>query len=319
MSDNFDHSHVGYDHGLHAGDTLGHPDPHHQPGSGLLHLFGSPLAAPAAVHGNPAEAVNDWYYQGHNGACLPASVTQVVGELTGHEPALQDAIAKMHELNLAFDLQTGTPNFQEAQTLLEQGYHIPCDIENSSVPQLEHYLDEGRSVILAVNGHDIWHDVSDPGTGPDHAVVITSIDENAVAPDGSRGMVTLSDTGVNYGQGHGPLHSGNEEKVSLQDFKTAWATSHNELLVTKMAAHPDGTPLDHPGPVLLPPMPIHPHPFTPPVTPAAANYTVQPGDTLWNIAEHEYGDGSQFHRIADANGITNPALIHPGQALIIPR
>lgn len=52
--------------------------------------------------------------------------------------------------------------------------------------------------------------------------------------------------------------------------------------------------------------------------PAAQTYTVESGDTLWAIAERFYGDGSKYQVIADASGISNPDLIHPGQVLTIP-
>jgi nucleoid-associated protein YgaU len=42
------------------------------------------------------------------------------------------------------------------------------------------------------------------------------------------------------------------------------------------------------------------------------------GDTLWAIAERFYGDGSQYPKIASANGIANPDLIMVGQQLTIP-
>jgi nucleoid-associated protein YgaU len=47
-------------------------------------------------------------------------------------------------------------------------------------------------------------------------------------------------------------------------------------------------------------------------------YTVVSGDTLWAIAERVYGDGSKYQVIADASGVSNPDLIHPGQVLTIP-
>jgi nucleoid-associated protein YgaU len=56
----------------------------------------------------------------------------------------------------------------------------------------------------------------------------------------------------------------------------------------------------------------------PPPPPAARTYTVVSGDTLWAISEHFYGDGSKYQRIADASGVSNPDLIHPGQVLTIP-
>lgn len=51
---------------------------------------------------------------------------------------------------------------------------------------------------------------------------------------------------------------------------------------------------------------------------ATRTYTVVSGDTLWAIAERFYGDGSKYQVIADASGVSNPDLIHPGQELTIP-
>jgi nucleoid-associated protein YgaU len=52
--------------------------------------------------------------------------------------------------------------------------------------------------------------------------------------------------------------------------------------------------------------------------PAPRTYTVVSGDTLWAIAERFYGDGTKYQVIADASGVLNPDLIHPGQVLTIP-
>ena len=49
--------------------------------------------------------------------------------------------------------------------------------------------------------------------------------------------------------------------------------------------------------------------------PAERTYTVQPGDTLWGIAERY---GTTVSALAAANGIRNPSLIYPGQVLRIP-
>lgn len=50
------------------------------------------------------------------------------------------------------------------------------------------------------------------------------------------------------------------------------------------------------------------------------SYTVQKGDSLWKIAKHFYGNGSDYKKIYDANSgsIKNPNLIYPGQILAIP-
>ena len=47
-------------------------------------------------------------------------------------------------------------------------------------------------------------------------------------------------------------------------------------------------------------------------------YTVVKGDTLWAIAKKYYGNGSQYPKIAKANNISNPDIIHVGQKLLIP-
>lgn len=64
---------------------------------------------------------------------------------------------------------------------------------------------------------------------------------------------------------------------------------------------------------------------TVPSTPQASTspqktYTVKKGDCLWNIAKKEYGAGSDWKKIYDANTgqVVNPNLIYPGQQLVIP-
>ena len=48
---------------------------------------------------------------------------------------------------------------------------------------------------------------------------------------------------------------------------------------------------------------------------------VQSGDTLWGLAEEEYGDGERWSRLYEANDdqIDDPDLIFPGQRLDVPR
>lgn len=59
-------------------------------------------------------------------------------------------------------------------------------------------------------------------------------------------------------------------------------------------------------------------PPPPPPPPPPRTYTVVSGDTLWAIAERFYGDGNKYPQIAEASGIANPDLIHPGQVVTIP-
>lgn len=70
--------------------------------------------------------------------------------------------------------------------------------------------------------------------------------------------------------------------------------------------------------VVEPEIPAQPDTPVQPETPAAKTYTVAAGDCLWNIAVKTYGDGFQFGKIAQANGIAAPYTIYVGQTLILP-
>jgi LysM repeat protein len=56
---------------------------------------------------------------------------------------------------------------------------------------------------------------------------------------------------------------------------------------------------------------------TPVATPAARSVTVLKGDSLWRIARRELGHGILYGRIAQANAVVPPYIIHPGQKLSI--
>ncbi len=53
--------------------------------------------------------------------------------------------------------------------------------------------------------------------------------------------------------------------------------------------------------------------------PTGANtYVVKAGDSFWAIAERELGDGTRYAELAEYNGLTVNAVIHPGQVLKLP-
>lgn len=58
--------------------------------------------------------------------------------------------------------------------------------------------------------------------------------------------------------------------------------------------------------------------FTQTTTKSPNIYTVEKGDTLWDIAGKLYGDNFKWTEIAKANNLVNPDLIHPGNVFIIP-
>lgn len=50
----------------------------------------------------------------------------------------------------------------------------------------------------------------------------------------------------------------------------------------------------------------------------SVTYIVGGGETLWGIAEKQYGSGYNWVDIAEANGLSNPELIAEGQELVVP-
>ncbi len=51
----------------------------------------------------------------------------------------------------------------------------------------------------------------------------------------------------------------------------------------------------------------------------ANTYKVVKGDDLWHIAVRAYGDGYAWTKIAQANKLINPNVIHSGNVLTLPR
>jgi nucleoid-associated protein YgaU len=133
---------------------------------------------------------------------------------------------------------------------------------------------------------------------------------------------------------HSDTKGSKDVKLVLQDDRNlvlyakggpAWSTKTEtseppppapEAAASKAAA-PEVAPAAAEEPIPAPAAEPAPPP-PPPPPPAPRTYTVVSGDTLWAISERFYGDGNKYQVIADASGVANPDLIHPGQVLTIP-
>ena len=48
-------------------------------------------------------------------------------------------------------------------------------------------------------------------------------------------------------------------------------------------------------------------------------YTVQKGDTMWTIAQSQLGNGAEYQKILDANGLKENDTLAPGTVIKIPQ
>jgi len=64
------------------------------------------------------------------------------------------------------------------------------------------------------------------------------------------------------------------------------------------------------------PAPEQPSPAQP--APQGSTYTIRKGDTLWSIAQREYGDGQRWVDIVRANPGIEPKKLRVGQTITLP-
>ena len=53
-------------------------------------------------------------------------------------------------------------------------------------------------------------------------------------------------------------------------------------------------------------------------TGAGKEYTVKEGDTMWTIAQSQMGNGADYQKILDANGLKENDYLKPGTKIKIP-
>jgi len=211
--------------GIHAGDVHGGFDVAHTHADLAGEQALGSISAANEI-GNPNEYEHYWFFQEHNGYCVPSSITQVIEAQSGHAMHGYDTVVQEAH-NLGIPVGADGMTLPQAKEILSH-FDVPSHIETPASPQqaitdLANYLHEGRSVILSVNASPIWYgsDTYDnPGGQADHALVVTAINTQT-------GVVTLSDPGS---------PTGNEEQVPLSVFMDAWSASHDQMLVSDHAA-----------------------------------------------------------------------------------
>lgn len=101
-------------------------------------------------------------------------------------------------------------------------------------------------------------------------------------------------------------------------------TLPNPYSPVPIPTYPTGPGSPNPTYPTFPTYPQNPHPPTPsnPIY-APARYTVEAGDTLWALARHYYGAGTEWRRIWNANQSAissgDPYELTPGDVLVFPR
>ena len=192
------------------------------PGATVHAALGSAL--PRANHevgmyGDPAAAAPYWRQQ-HSSDCGEMAVADVVGQITGHEPAEPriTALAESTPSTVGPGPIWNPPANTDIRDLpvLLAHYKIKADNIQTNISALEQDLAERRKVIVILNAETIWNR---PGKrdNANHFVVVTGIDPKA-------GVVHLNDSGI---------MGGRDEQVPITTFEQAWAPNYNSAIVTK--------------------------------------------------------------------------------------
>jgi hypothetical protein len=178
-----------------------------------------PVNPDVGMYGDPVAAAPYWRQQ-HTSDCGEMAVADVVGQITGDEPAEQRITALAESTPSGVRRgpiwnPTKDTDIKDLPVLLAQ-YRIKADNIQTSIDELEHDLAERRRIIVIVNAETIWNR---PGNrnAANHFVVVTGIDPGA-------GVVHLNDSGI---------LSGRDEQVPIATFEQAWAPNHNSAIVTR--------------------------------------------------------------------------------------
>ena len=171
------------------------------------------------MYGDPVAAASFWRQQ-HFSDCGEMAVADVVGQITGDQPAEQSITAVARSTPSAARRgpvwsSSANTDIRDLPVLLAH-YRIEADNIQTSIDDLKRDLAERHRVIVILNAETIWNR---PGNrdAANHFVVVTGIDARA-------GVVHLNDSGI---------LNGRDEQVPISTFERAWAPNHNSAIVTR--------------------------------------------------------------------------------------
>jgi hypothetical protein len=178
-----------------------------------------PLNPELRMYGDPVAAASYWRQQ-NSSDCGEMAVADVVGQITGDEPAEQSITALARSTPSAARRGPIWSNYANTDIrdlpVLLAHYRIKADNIQTSIDGLKRDLAQRHRVIVILNAETIWNR---PGNrdAANHFVVVTGIDPRA-------GMVHLNDSGI---------LNGRDERVPIATFERAWAPNHNSAIVTR--------------------------------------------------------------------------------------
>ncbi len=154
------------------------------------------------------------------------------------------------------------------------------------------------------------NDNNDSGGQPQTSSTQSDTQNNTNTTDGS-----LEKLGVNQEKTHTIVSGESLSLISIQYFGTPYRWQ--EIAQANNLVDPNTI---HAGNVLIIPNgEVAGVKIATASTITGTQYTVQKGDTVWDIAVRAYGDGYQWTKISQANNLENPGIIHVGNVLQIPR
>ncbi len=176
------------------------------------------------LHGDPVGALR-WSETGEDdGLCAVISVKMVASRILGSEIPTDDLVAVATELGFANSGTIEGLTLDQTEAILDR-IGIDTSIEHGTLDDLRSLLDEGRSIILAVDSDELRLGFDDgrDDPGADHALVIIGIDD-------ARGVVVLDDPGRVDGQGL---------ELPIEVLLDAWDDADNAMVVTRAGAAVD--------------------------------------------------------------------------------